>query len=153
MPSGPESRGGLTSVDSEDDYQGQEEDLGSTGHVALTVLTGVSLQPTVSSVSAPTALLNREIRDGEDSPTAAQILRLTQNPRRKTTSEMACPDGPHGLCTLMQGTWSVMRRPSDFHHNPLRLCLSGLTKTQEAEECGAHGSASVRQKVQLSKAD
>ena len=109
--------------------------------------------PPVSSASAPAALLNREIRDGEDSPTAAQILRLTQNPRRKTTSEMACPDGPHGLCTLMQGTWSVMRRPSDFHHKPLRLCLSGLTKTQEAEECGAHGSASVRQEAELSKAD
>ena len=39
--------------------------------------------PPVSSASAPTALLNREIRDGKDSPTAAQILRLTQNPRKK----------------------------------------------------------------------
>ena len=74
VPSGPESRAGLTSGESEDDYQGQEEDLGSTGHVALTLLTGVSPQPPVSSASAPTALLNREIRDGEDSPTAAQIL-------------------------------------------------------------------------------
>ena len=68
-------------------------------------------------------------------------------------SEMACPDGPHALCTLMQGTWSVMQGPPDFHHNPLRLCLSGLTETQEAEECGAHGSASVRQEAELSKAD
>ena len=66
---------------------------------------------------------------------------------------MACPDGLHGHCTLMQGTWSVMRRPPDFHHNPLRPCLSGLTETQEAEECGAHGSASVRQEAELSKAD
>ena len=95
-------------MESEDDYQGQEEDLGSTGHGALTVLTGVSPQPRVSSASAPTALLNREIRDGEDSPTAAQILRLTQNPRRKSLSEMACPDGPHDPCTLIQGTWSVV---------------------------------------------
>ena len=62
--------------------------------MALTVLTGVSPQPPVSSASATTALLNREIRDGEDSPTAAQILRLTQNPRRKSTSEMACPIAP-----------------------------------------------------------
>ena len=68
-------------------------------------------------------------------------------------SEMACPDGPHALCTLMQGTWSVMLGPPDFHHNPLQPCLSGLTETQEAEECGAHGSASVRQEAELSKAD
>ena len=68
-------------------------------------------------------------------------------------SEMACPDGPHALCTLMQGTWSGMQGPPDFHHNPLQPCLSGLTETQEAEECGAHGSASVRQEAELSKAD
>ena len=30
---------------------------------------------------------------------------------------------------------------------------SGLTETQEAEETGAHGSASVRQEAELSKAD
>ena len=68
-------------------------------------------------------------------------------------SEMACPDGPHALCTLMQGTWSVMQGPPEFPHNPLQPCLSGLTETQEAEECGAHGSASVRQEAELSKAD
>ena len=107
----------------------------------------------MSSASVPTAVLNREIRDGEDSPTAAQILRLTQNPRRKSTSEMACPDGPHTLWTLMQGTWSVVQGPPDIHHNPLQLCISGLTETQEAEECGVHGSASLRQDAELSKAD
>ena len=84
---------------------------------------------------------------------AAEILRLTQNPRRKTTSEMACPNGPHTLCTLMHGTWSVVQGLPDFHHNPLQLCLSGLTETQEAEECGARGSASVRQEAELSKTD
>ena len=57
------------------------------------------------------------------------------------------------LCTLMQQTWSGVQGPPDFHHNPLQRCLSGLTKTQEAEECGAHGSASVRQEAELSKAD
>ena len=41
----------------------------------------------------------------------------------------------------------------DFHHKPLLLGLSRLTETQEAEECGAHGSASVRQEAELSKAD
>ena len=74
----------------------------------LTLLTQVSPWPPVSSASAPTALFNREIRDGEDSPTAAQVLRLTHNPRRKSMSEMACPDGPHAPCTLIQGTWSVV---------------------------------------------
>ena len=102
VPSGPESRAGLTSGESEDDYQGQMEALGSTGHTVLTVLTGVLPCPPVSSASAPPALLNTEIRDGEDSPTAAQILRLTQNRRRKSSSEMACPDGPHDPCTLIQ---------------------------------------------------
>ena len=57
------------------------------------------------------------------------------------------------LCTLMQQTWSGVQGPPDFHHNPLQRCLSGLTKTQEAEERGAHGSASVRQEAELSKAD
>ena len=66
-------------------------------------------------------------------------------------SEMACPDGPHTPCTFMQGTWSVMRGSPDFHHNPLQPCLSGFTETQEAEECGAHGSASVRQEAELSR--
>ena len=107
----------------------------------------------MSSASVPTAVLNREIRDGEDSPTAAQILRLTQNPRRKSTSEMACPGGPHTLWTLMQGTWSVVRGPLDIHRNPLQPCLSGLTETQVAEECGVHGSTSLRQDAELSKAD
>ena len=107
----------------------------------------------MSSASASTALLNIEIRDGEDSRTAAQILRLTENPRRKTLSEMACSDGPHAPCTLIQGAWAVVRGPPDFHHNPLQPCLSGLTWTQEAEECGARGSASVRQEAELSKAD
>ena len=68
-------------------------------------------------------------------------------------SEKACPDGPHTPCTFMQGTWSVMRGSPDFHHNPLQPCLSGFTETQEAEECGAHGSASVRQEAELNKAD
>ena len=84
---------------------------------------------------------------------AAQILRLTQIPRRKSTSEMASSDGPHIPGTLIQGTWSVVRGPHNFHHNPLQLCISGLTETQEAEECGVHGSASLRQDAELSKAD
>ena len=108
VPSGPESRARLTSGESEDEYQGQSGDLGPTGHTALTVLTGVSPFPPVSSASAPPALLNTEIRGGDDSPTAAQILRLTQNPRRKTPSEMTCPNVPHAPCTLIQGTWSVV---------------------------------------------
>ena len=40
-----------------------------------------------------------------------------------------------------------------FHHKPLLPGLSGLTETQEAEECGPHGSASVRQEAGQSKAD
>ena len=60
---------------------------------------------------------------------------------------------PTFLAPSIQGTCSVVQGPPDLHHNPLWLCLSGLTETQEAEECGAHGSASVRRKVQLSKAD
>ena len=34
---------------------------------------------------------------------------------------MACPDGPHAPCTLIQGTWAVVRGPPDFHHNPFWL--------------------------------
>ena len=113
---------------------------------------GLMPAPRVICISSNCSAQQRN-KGWEGSPTAAQILRLTQNPRRISMSEMACPDGPHALCTLMQGTWSVMQGPPDFHHNPLQPCLSGLTETQEAEECGAHGSASVRQEAELSKAD
>ena len=51
------------------------------------------------------------------------------------------------------------REPGQWCEDPpistitLSDCLFRLTKTQEAEECGAHGSASVRQEAELSKAD
>ena len=45
-----------------------------------------------------------------------------------------------------------MKTP-DFHHKPLLLGRFGLTETQQAEECGPHGSAPVRQEAGLSTAD
>ena len=33
---------------------------------------------------------------------------------------------PHVPCTLIQATWSVVWRPSNFHHNPLWPCLLDL---------------------------
>ena len=33
---------------------------------------------------------------------------------------------PHVPCTLIQGTWSVVWRPYNFHHNPLWPCLLDL---------------------------
>ena len=153
VPSDPESRAGLTTGESEDECKANRRTWDPQGTQLSLYRHGSHPDSPASSVSASTALLNREIRDGEDSRTAAQILRLTENPRRKTLSEMACSDGPHAPCTLIQGAWAVVQGPPDFHHNPLQRCLSGLTKTQEAEECGAHGSASVRPEAELSKAD
>ena len=67
---------------------------------------------------------------------AAQILRLTQIPRRKSTSEMASSDGHHIPGTLIQGTWSVVRGPHKFHHNPLQPCLPDSPRLRRLRSVG-----------------
>ena len=70
----------------------------------------------------------------------------------KTRQRWLVPIDPTFLAPTSRNLVSGARTP-DFHHNPLQPCLSGLTETQEAEECVAHGSASVRPEAELSKAD
>ena len=59
---------------------------------------------------------------------------------------------PHSLHPHPGNLVSAVKTP-DFYHKPLLPGLSRLTKAQEAQEYGPHGSASVRQEAGLSKAD
>ena len=73
---------------------------------------------------------------------------------KETTSEMIHPlwiPGSHAPPSMEPG--HIPWRSPDFHHELLLPSLIGLTKTQETEEFGGHGAASVRQEAELSKAD